>query len=900
MGIHMKRAGFLAVIMLVAVLYAVLPVAASQTWVTWNQRSGLPGNNATCMAITRGKIAVGTDRGIGLFLEDQAGWFNLGNHVEALKDLAIRSIDFDAYGNIWAATSAGLFSIDLEDFPAQAPTLGQFGTDNGLSTIDTEVLQIVDHSLYVGCFGGWLFQTSIFQKGAGVSFRPVNSMGMGADEQHRIISVGITAMAMDFPGGGIYSTKGRGLLRADDDQQVVELESDWVNDFQAFSEGDAACIIAVTQNRLNLIKNGSLYGAVQLPVPEVWVTGIALSPDEDTAVRKQERDSNTSPLADLLGKRILWAGTQGHGLWKFEEGRWYNFTTNDSPLPSDNINRVYYLPGSKKIAVLSDAGVTILGISDEYQYDEFEYRGSDPSYAKTFWPFMSHWGPFIYGYPSKDDYPIEPAISYFKIIQGKDLWISHERGLSRYAFPSAAMLGLLGMQQKLAGRYENPVNDPTKNLSIEDNTTVRDRPVPGVGESQWHHYCIEGPPELPPDLVDRVYSTLDQKTLVGPLNQVIINADTLNNVTAGQIDAALAAASASAGVGSGSYPMHVVIRTPFGRFTADGAQLYSIRSQLVKAPLHPIVKGSITDYDLDFDERVWMIFERQNLAVLNSTTAYVQIGMHWGAELGHEWIMLDSNQLPWAPEEQLLCVKKLGADIAVGTKSSGLFILARAHLLDPGAVQPGHWKRVEVDSENRELAVTPDIISCCNWKTENGTTVAMLQTDGLSIYDGQQVTRIGVPKRRYTCMVADRFNNLWLGSMRGLLYLSPDLKIHDVHGASIGLDSDKITSIAAAPDDALYPFIIAVAYDEGYTLEQGFFKSSDVAPSLYPGRNNPYRLRVVNAQAPASSVLLYDGKKWERIMRPGVHYLHFDQSNLWLATSRRIMRLFLPKEVQSY
>ena len=66
------------------------------------------------------------------------------------------------------------------------------------------------------------------------------------------------------------------------------------------------------------------------------------------------------------------------------------------------------------------------------------------------------------------------------------------------------------------------------------------------------------------------------------------------------------------------------------------------------------------------------------------------------------------------------------------------------------------------------------------------------------------------------------------------------------------------------------------------------------------GTDSPYRLRVINPQIGGSCVMLYDGKKWERLSRPGVHYLHFDQSNLWLATSCRIMRLYLPVENQSY
>ena len=850
---------------------------ARQTWLTWNTRAGLPSNNLTCLAIYPGKIAVGSDKGIGIFIDGQTKWLNINDYSDMMNDLMVRSIDFDNYGNLWAATPAGIFCLELAKFPESPLKINHFGIENGLKTIDTEVLQIVGNKLYVGCFGGWIYKSNIFQKASGLNFQPIDSMGIGRDQANKIVSVGITAMAMDYPSVGIYSTKGKGLVRVDDGDNLVnsdDLFSDWVNDFWAFSNKGINSIIAVTQNKMSLIKNNHAVGSAQLPEKEVWITCLTTCPDEETDALTKIKPEDRN-LAALLGKRVLYIGTKGKGLWKFEEGRWYSFNCQNSPLPSDNINKVYYLPGAKKMAVLTDAGLTLFGIEDEYQYDEFEFRGSPPTWAKTFWPFMSFWGPRVFGYPNNQSYPIAESISYKKMLRGKDLWISHDRGISRFVFPSSPLAGMMQMKYKFAGRYENPLNDPTKNLTIEDNSVSAEQATAQPGELTWHHYCRELPNDSPTVDLSKVRSSLNMEILTGPLNEAIILAENFESVTPAQIQAAVEAAREVL-----DYPPIVVIETPNGNFATDSTQLYSIESQNADCPAHSIPMARVDDFELDFGERLWAVFARSKLYVLDSS-----VNVALGAE--DRWYEVASTQLPWYQNEEILCIRRIGADLYFGTKSCGAFILPGAHAVNPDDIRVESWHKVN-EPENKDL-VEPSVsvIDICIWKTVDGDRVALLHEKGLSVYDGSDLQKISVPERSFTCMATDRDNNLWVGSKAGLIKISPDYRVKQIHSASAGFLGDIITHIAAASENAKYPYIVAVstARDED---------NGDIVPTLYHPTSNPYRLRAKLADTSSGGISLFDGKTWELWKRPGVNCMLFDQKFLWFSNNVRIMRIFIP------
>jgi hypothetical protein len=82
--------------------------------------------------------------------------------------------------------------------------------------------------------------------------------------------------------------------------------------------------------------------------------------------------------------------------------------------------------------------------------------------------------------------------------------------------------------------------------------------------------------------------------------------------------------------------------------------------------------------------------------------------------------------------------------------------------------------------------------------------------------------------------------------------------------------------------------------------DEKFWKSSDTPPGLFPDRRNPYRLHVKNPEIDGSRVLLWDGIDWEKMSRPGVNALMFDQLYLWTATSNRIMRIYVPVDQFKY
>ncbi|MDD3146745.1 MAG: hypothetical protein PHD82_05540, partial [Candidatus Riflebacteria bacterium] len=91
----------------------------------------------------------------------------------------------------------------------------------------------------------------------------------------------------------------------------------------------------------------------------------------------------------------------------------------------------------------------MLGTVDEMQFDAFETSGTAPYYASTIWPFMSRWGPYVYKYPYQHSFPILNFIAYGRICRGKDLWIAHAKGISRFVFPSTPFLRVMPHQYHL-------------------------------------------------------------------------------------------------------------------------------------------------------------------------------------------------------------------------------------------------------------------------------------------------------------------------------------------------------------------------------------------------------------------------------------------------------------------
>ncbi|NLI79230.1 MAG: hypothetical protein GX442_22645 [Candidatus Riflebacteria bacterium] len=875
-------------------LAAGLAAEARQAWMTWNARSGLPGNDLTCMAVRNGQIAVGTPQGIAVFHVDRPRWIRLSDYGEEFGALVVRNLDYDPDGNLWAATPNGLAFLDLAGFPAKPPRLELFGTDRGLSTIDVETVQVVDRTLYAGCFGGWLFQSQI---GMGVPpvFQQVQDFGEETSGDRKFMDVGISALAMDFPTGGIFATKGRGLVNARDSQAYAlqdPLPSDWVDDFWAFQEGGQDRVIALTQNQLTLVQDRRVLATVRLPDPDAAVSCLTTAPDEETNVLYTGEAPEQTQLRTFLGKRILYVGTKGQGLWQCDEGVWSRLTTADSPLPSDTINRVYYLPGARRVAVLTDGGLCLFGTEEVDASDEFKFFGVGPLWARNFIPFMSRWGPRIMGYPDKHAYPIEPSISYHRIARGRDLWIAHDKGISRFTYPQAFFLGALQLPYRLAGRFENPLHDPRQNLQMEDNSSAGGKPPGEAGERIWHHYCLEQPNDVATVDLTTVYTTLDRKTLVGPLNQLLIDGPSPGTLTA-EVRQQLEAAS-----GTLSYPPVPVFRDGDRRQDIRGHDLFSIDSLSPQCPLHPLPGLPVTDLAIDAGERCWAIIDGKALACLDEPASVVPDSSSRFDPSGNHWHTLTAGQVPWPSGAVLRCVRRVGVDLYVGTQKDGLFILPRAHLLPAADLTTEPWVTVAPSGTPDDPHQAVGVIDCTPWRRAGGTVVALLHREGLSVYDGGKIVPVAVPKRVYTVLCEDRTGTLWLGSLSGLLRITSAGRVEQIVGREVGLNSDRITAIAAAPDDAKYPFLIALACDETARERQGIIETTVRKAHVAGSAANPYVIRFIDPSVTDSQLVLFDGKKWDPFVYAGIRDIHFDEMYLWTTDSWRVKRYFIPTLTQ--
>jgi hypothetical protein len=142
-------------------------------------------------------------------------------------------------------------------------------------------------------------------------------------------------------------------------------------------------------------------------------------------------------------------------------------------------------------------------------------------------------------------------------------------------------------------------------------------------------------------------------------------------------------------------------------------------------------------------------------------------------------------------------------------------------------------------------------------------------------------------------MCADRTGTLWLGSLQGLLRLSPEGKADSIQGKFAGFMSDRVVAIAAAPDEAKYPFLIAVAVDETATEKDGILENTCRLPYIGAAGGNPYRLRFAEPDVSDAQMLLYDGKQWDAFKYPGIRDLLFEEMYLWSATAFRLNRYFI-------
>lgn len=896
-------------------------VAHGQTWLTWNTGSGFPSNQVTDMAITEGFTAVSTTEGIAIYVYEHAQWYDTGDYSDKLQGLSVRAIDFDENKTLWAATGRGLYGININGFPSSKIEVRRYGSRQGLQTKDIEAVQVHDNEVYAGTFGGWIFRGSLQSDSTISFFQPVKS---GSQPQklpiHSISSVGVSALAVDYPNGGLYSTRGNGLRSILFD---IKYKDGWIDDFLSFVNKESTNLITVAQDTLGLFIDNAFHREFQLPEQESWITSVAVVPSASVATRatrnRRARDTTIdySFLDMFLGENELYVGTKGGGLWIYRDKRWLHYTEYNSPLPSNNINKLYFIAVADSVAILSDGGLTLISASPFRTYDLFANVGTGPSWAKTMWPFMKTWGPYIYGWPCKFYYPIAEYIGYGKMYRSKDLWLMHEKGLSRFVYPAAFLPGVMQFRYRLASRHNTTADPFDERDRTRSSVRWAGNPPIQYGEATWHHYSLHMPQEQPcdgfEDHLSCVRTSRDGSKAIGPTDLDLL--DCLNTyyeqMIEAQADESIEKPQLSLIYNStrcmacnrsilNNMPDDLTltetsqILSYFEKINNNpDAPLYSILDLHTPNFFHGIPGNQVNDFAIDYSERAWVVMDNRMLAVLNEPE-----GSEVTIDSCSYWFVLDVNAQPWFQGERIIGVFFAGGQIFVSTDASGVYYIDFAKTRNPELIRSSDWNRIEPSDDVAYRHSPTSAIEILEWDTINGPLIVFLQKNHVAFFDGYYVDFFPVSERDYNCMVVDRDNILWIGSNQGLSYITPDFEINE---RVEGFAPDRVTSIAAAPLNANYPHKIAVATDRRSRTggSSNIFRGSDPMPYINPGNmfnldriESTYVMRHASGRA-ESFVYMYDGNRWEKLTRPGVQYMLFDDSYLWLATSRRLLKINL-------
>ncbi|MBU1106492.1 MAG: hypothetical protein KKB51_07505 [Candidatus Riflebacteria bacterium] len=453
----------IAVLMLLILLPASL---AAASWQVFSETAGIVGRVVNCFASFKTVMAVGTDQGVSIYSGDTGTWSALAL-PEQIASAPVKDIAFDENGHMWLATAGGLVSIQGKDITI-------YDSSHNLPTIDIDRVQIKDNQIFIGCFGGYVARANIPQSGT-TRFTPVNYQDGPDAGGFKIRSVGISGLAMIDQSRGWFSTRGGGLIEIVGASQFPANTSDgsaesWINDFYIFTgKAREMHTIAATPQHLSLIKNNNTLNEISLPMEDPWLNCVMVIKEPDEIfdlLSKPEMSDSEQTLFDFLPKRSLFVGTRNNGLWRFQKGKWTQYLTTNSALPSNSINRLYAI--DRLLIVCTDAGLVLIHL-DSNQYDEFKKEGLGTAYFKTIFPF-----PPMYA----------AQILNFQIVKGSSYWFSHQYGLTRWrsgSFPK-------NYDQQTLPDVSSRI-EPTKEDTASDlNNEEPELPVDGVGEEAMRGY----------------------------------------------------------------------------------------------------------------------------------------------------------------------------------------------------------------------------------------------------------------------------------------------------------------------------------------------------------------------------------------------------------------------------
>lgn len=457
-------------ILVIGVLLLLPAVVLAESWQVFTEASGINGRVINCFASFKTVMAVGTDQGVSIYSGNTGTWSAVAL-PDQVATMPVKDIAFDEYGHLWLATANGLVSIQEEKITV-------YNSHHNLPTIDIDRIQISKDRIYVGCFGGYVAQAYIPQTGTTV-FSAVNYTDTIEGDKLKIRSVGISGLAMTGPHQGWFSTRGGGLIEINGSSQYPATGSDgnpelWINDFFIFSgKKREKYTIAATPQHLSLIRNNRADYEIKLPIEDPWLNSLITvkEPDEIFDMLSQpELSDNDEHLLDFLGKHSLYVGTRNNGLWRFQRGRWTQYLTANSKLPSDSINRLYAV--GRLLVVCTDGGLVLIHL-DSNQYDEFKKVGLGSAYFKTIYPF-----PPLYA----------AMIPHFQIVLGgSSYWFSHLHGLTRWrssTFPKSYDQQTL---PDVSSRIEKTAEEEEENTGHLDNEEP-ELPVDSVGGEALRGY----------------------------------------------------------------------------------------------------------------------------------------------------------------------------------------------------------------------------------------------------------------------------------------------------------------------------------------------------------------------------------------------------------------------------
>ncbi len=386
----------------------------AQSWQVFTVDNGLPSSNVTAFSSNPKYLAAGTNSGIALYDGDSSSW-QIPPFPEEIASASVKDLAFDQNGGLWIATSMGVINY-------YGKRHFVYGKSDGLPNVDADRIQVSKNKVFVGCFGGYV-SSAVIPQGGRTSFVPVNYSHFEKNQGLKIRAVGVSGLAMNSSARGWYSSMGEGLVEMIGSNEYPintsnGLAADWVNDFFIFeSKSKKKHILAATTDGISLLKDTNVYMNIRVPDGEAWATSIAAIKDEADIAPFMDKDDKTedeTKLHEFLEGRIIFVGTRSHGLWRFRNGYWKNFTESNSQLPGNCINRLFVL--GKKLVIATNAGLVLMPIHSQ-MFDEFKNTGIGNAYAKTIFPM-----------PPSFQY----MIPFRQVLRGKDYWFTHKHGLSRY------------------------------------------------------------------------------------------------------------------------------------------------------------------------------------------------------------------------------------------------------------------------------------------------------------------------------------------------------------------------------------------------------------------------------------------------------------------------------------